>query len=62
MGEKVWVKKDGWKKYGWKLCKKYGWKSTGENFLKSMGENIVYCMGEKSRWKSMDEKSMSEKR
>ena len=27
-----------------------------------MGENIVYCMGEKSKWKSMDEKSMGEKR
>ena len=26
-----------------------------------MVENIVYCMGEKSKWKSMDKKSMGEK-
>ena len=37
IGEKVWVKKDGWKRYGWKLCR-----SMGENFVTSMGEKKVY--------------------
>ena len=46
IGEKVWVKKDGWKKYRWKLCK-----CIGENFVqvwvKTLYKYGVTSMGDK---------------
>ena len=54
--KKIWVKTDGSKKSGWKLCKNDGWwvkrmgeksmgeKSMDENLVKSTGENFVQSM------------------